>query len=373
MQVLAVSRADARAFLLRAFALDGFQTLPTVADAVETLGFVQEDSINVCGRMHDLVLRNRVQHYRPADLSRYLYGEPRRAFEYYLPNLCVLPLADYPYFLPAMRSRRDADGRYGKLSPEEEAAASVLLSAIDTSGAIFLRDTKGIGDAHGHTVSGWGTRTRLLSFVADKLFWHGTLGISRRDGFLRSFDRAENLFPAAVLNAPVLEGGEATRQLMRKKLQSRRLFRLRAVEKAALGENETMPVLIEGDPKPWHILTDDLPLLTNPAPSAPPTLFLLAPLDPLVYDRARTRFLFDFDYTWEVYVPEAKRKWGYYVLPVLLGDRLVGRIEPRVDKTGAVRVVSQSWESGFDAGAITDPLAERLAGLTTPSHPPRRD
>ena len=364
---LAVSRADARRFLVRAVGLGGYQTFEGVAGAVETLGFVQEDSINVCGRMHDLVLANRVRGYRAADLHGFLYDVPRRGFEYYLPNLCVLPVSDFPYFLPAMRYHRDRDGRYGRLTPEEEAAATVLLREVDRSGAVFLRDTQAIGAAHGHTMSGWGTKTRLLSFVADKLFWHGRLGIAQRDGFLRSFDLVENLLPPAVWDAPTPDPSDVTRHLTRKKLQARRLFRLRPAEKAVLSDADTMPVLIEGDPKPWHILTEDAEYFSpDTAHPTPNTLALLAPLDPLIYDRARTRFLWDFDYTWEVYVPEAKRKWGYYVLPVLLGDRLVGRVEPRVDKkTGTVRVVSQSWEPGFDAGAIGNALEERLTSLAT--------
>jgi len=91
----------------------------------------------------------------------------------------------------------------------------------------------------------------------------------------------------------------------------------------------------------------------------------LAPLDPFVWDRDFIRRLFDFDYVWEVYVPERKRRWGYYVLPILFGDRLVGRIEPRIDRTaGAVRIIDLWWEAGFDPLAVpgfVDALAEALA------------
>ncbi|MBC8136936.1 MAG: winged helix DNA-binding domain-containing protein, partial [Fibrella sp.] len=237
-------------------------------------------------------------------------------------------------------------------------------------GPLFLRDAKALGEAHGHTISGWGTKTRLLSFVADKLFWQGRLGIAKRDGFLRAFDRIERLLPEEILNTPSVSDAEADAYLLRKRLRARRLFRLRPADKALLGENETTPIQIETDKRPWHILTEDLPQLITRLPNNPvtqsPTLHFLAPLDPLVYDRDRTRLLWDFDYTWEVYVPQEKRKWGYYVLPILWGDRLVGRIEPRLEKrSGAVNVVSLHWEPGFDGSGLGDALKSRLADFAS--------
>jgi uncharacterized protein YcaQ len=363
--MIPVSRAAARRFLIDAFALNGFQTLPDVHAALGTLGFVQEDSINVCGRIHDLILWSRVRNYTPAALSAYLYGEvPRRAWEFYLPNLCVLPIQDYRYFAPAMRRNREKDSRWGRLTPEEEAAAQTLLTKIDADGPLFLRDAKAIGEAHGHTTSGWGTKTRLLSFVADKLFWQGHLGIAKRDGFLRAFDRVERLYPEEVWNAVPVTEEEANAYLLRKQLRARRLFRLRPAEKALLNDNETTPIQIENDKRLWHIFTDDLEKLATDHSSPTTDLHFLAPLDPLIYDRDRTRLLWDFEYTWEVYVPQEKRKWGYYVLPILWGDRLVGRIEPRIDKrSGTVNVVSLQWETGFDPAELGDALESRLVGF----------
>lgn len=363
---ITVSRTDARQFLIRAFGLNGFQSLPDVHTALETLGFVQEDSINVCGRIHDLILWSRVQNYTPAALTDYLYAEtPRRAWEFYLPNLCVLPVRDYPYFAARMHHQREKESRYGKLSPEEEAAAQVIFAKLDADGPLFLRDAKALGEAHGHTISGWGTKTRLLSFVADKLFWQGRLGIAKRDGFLRAFDRIERLLPKDILNAPAATDAEADVYLLRKRLRARRLFRLRPIDKALLGENETTPIQIENDKRPWHIFTDDLESLTTIHYPLSTGLHLLAPLDPLVYDRDRTRLLWDFEYTWEVYVPQEKRKWGYYVLPILWGDRLVGRIEPRIEKrTGTVNIVSLQWEPNFNPDELGDALKTRLTNFT---------
>ncbi len=96
------------------------------------------------------------------------------------------------------------------------------------------------------------------------------------------------------------------------------------------------------------VLREEVELLESP-PEPPPSVAFLAPLDPFMWDRELLRPLYDFDYVWEVYVPEAKRRWGYYVLPILFRDRLVGRFEPRIDRAGGrVQVLGMWWEDGFD-------------------------
>ena len=126
---------------------------------------------------------------------------------------------------------------------------------------------------------------------------------------------------------------------------------------------DLLPVEVEGVRGPRFIVSAELPLLTaaeaevaggaDPGGSDPGVAFL-APLDPFVWDRDFLRSCYDFDYVWEVYVPAAKRRWGYYVLPILYGDRLVGRIEPRIDRrTNTLGIVAAWWEDGFDP--LADP------------------
>jgi uncharacterized protein len=108
-----------------------------------------------------------------------------------------------------------------------------------------------------------------------------------------------------------------------------------------------LEVEVEGLKGTRYVVAAELPLLEGDEP-IPPAVTLLAPLDPLMWDRRQVRDLWDFEYLWEVYVPEAKRRWGYYVLPILFGDSLVGRIEPRVDRTtGTLRIIGLWWEKGF--------------------------
>jgi hypothetical protein len=114
---------------------------------------------------------------------------------------------------------------------------------------------------------------------------------------------------------------------------------------------ELAPVTVEGVRGQRYVLTDELGLLQEATRDAlePPGVAFLAPLDPLAWDRDLLRQLFGFDYVWEVYVPAARRRWGYYVLPLLFGERLIGRIEPRIDRaSGTVRVLGLWWEPGVD-------------------------
>lgn len=365
-KTISVSQAAARRFLLQAFRLEQWQPLPDVSHALDALEFVQMDSINVCGRMHDLILWARVREYCPAWLDDLLYTTPRGAFEYPFPNLCALPLRDYPYFVRAMRARAAVPGRWGALTAEELPVAERLLARITAEGPLRTRDA---GAEDGHTVSGWGTRRKLASHVLEKLWLQGRLAVHHRENFERWFDLAEHTLPPELLALHVDgaalpgEAGERAHRA-RKRLRVRRLFRPRAEDVRALGADALTQVTLEGSPRPWYVLAEDLPALVESEGGVPPEpadVHLLAPLDPLVYDRERTRALFGFEYVWEVYTPAAKRRWGYYVLPILWGDRLAGRLDPWVDRrSGTLQIHSLQLEPWVDPAAIAAPLAGRI-------------
>ena len=358
MQTIRITKAAARAFLIRAFALESWQSLPDTASAINALEFVQEDSISICARMHDLILWPRVADYAPEKLAAALYGSesaPASAFEIHFPNLAALPRADYPYFVRRMKARQAEPGRWQGLLPEEEPVAVAFLEALDTHGPL---STRRHGNDFGHMRSGWGTRATVVSQVAEKLWLHGTIGIAKRQNFERYFDRLHRIAPELAAwhdeTTTLPDDQEARRYLARKRLKAKALFRPGRDDKATLGESAFCKVEIEGLTKPWYCLTEQAPdLLDSPARRGREGGGLVAPLDPLVYDRQRTREIFDFDYTWEVYVPAEKRKWGYYVLPILQGDRLVGRVDPKLDrKTGTLHILSLELEPIADAGQV---------------------
>jgi hypothetical protein len=201
--------------------------------------------------------------------------------------------------------------------------------------------------------------------VIEKLWLHGRLAIERRENFERYFDRAERHLPE-LANSALPDPHDEAVYKTRKRLQARRLFRLKKADRELLGTEAFTPVHIEGDSKPWHILREDTNALQQAArvsstSSDNSEVHFLAPLDPLVYDRERNRSVFHFDYTWEVYTPQAKRKWGYYVLPILHGERLIGRVDPKINRaTQTLHIHSLTLEAGVEPSEIAASLARRL-------------
>jgi len=357
---LHVTSPVARRFLRRALGLD--EPFPDVAAALTHLGYVQIDPLNVCGRMHDLILRNRVAGYREGALLEFIHHPNRPGFEHYLPGAGVLaafPRAAWPYLLPHMRQRRiHARGYAGKLSPAEERLAQYLLAEIAARGPLMSDE---IAD-DGRATTAWGTNGRATKIVLEKLFVHGRVLISARRNFRRVYDLPERVLPAATLAAAEPTSPDAARWLVLARLRQRRLGTLKKAE-LPMVEDRVQPVRIDGCP-PLYCLREDAGLLDELStlnPQRSTRVALLAPLDPLIYDRRLTARLWDFDYTWEVYTPAPRRTRGYYALPVLAGDQLVGHVDPKADRQCCrLVVVSRRLRRGHQATAAVRELAQFL-------------
>ncbi|HEY1108363.1 MAG TPA: crosslink repair DNA glycosylase YcaQ family protein, partial [Opitutaceae bacterium] len=309
------------------------------------------------GRMHDLILRNRVAGYREGDLMRFLHGaegapplarEERRAFEHHVPGTGILvafPLEAWPHLLGEMQRRARRAGPWsGKLTPREKELSETLLAEIAQRGPLGSEDF----DDERRARRVWGA-AKLAKATLQKLFFHGRLLIAQRASNRRRYDLPERVLPPAVLAQPAPPAAETARWLALLKLRQRRLCALKRDE-LALVADAVQPVAVEGCP-PLYCLRDDVPLLERLASDtvapAPSLTRLLAPLDPLIYDRRVTLALWDFDYTWEVYTPPAKRVRGYYALPVLSGFELVGHVDPKADReAGRLRVMSKRIRRG---------------------------
>ena len=380
---LNLSPADARNFLLRATGL----VVPhaDVASALAHHGFIQIDPINVCGRMHEHILRTRVQDYAQGDLHQHLHGlsdeaplesrvlprSRRRAFEHFHPGRTVLaafPASAWPYLRAGMTSRARTPGRWlGKLTAAEGRLAKRILVEIETRGALSSGQIAD-GEHTTHRHNGWGN-ARLVKVVLDKLFGQGELLIARRQLGRRVYDLAERVLPARTLAKAEPTADESARWTALLKLRQHRLIPLKRTELPHV-EDKVQRVDVPGC-APLYCLRSDLALFDSPdSPDSlgalPPALSeprLIAPLDPLILDRTVLAQLWNFDYTWEVYTPPGKRKRGYYALPLLAGDKLIGHVDLKADRANnKLHTLARSCSRGFRSAPAVAEVA-RFLGL----------
>ena len=396
-----VSAAAARRFLVLRHLLAPPRSLPAGPESVmrvfDRLGVIQFDPLEVAGRNHDLTLLARIDGYRREHTDHLLYAE-RRLYETYNKSLNLVPTAELPYYRVVWDTFAAGENTSTTLAAQAELVQE-LLALIRERGPLSATDVE-----PREAIDWWWRPTNVVRAVLEALALVGTLGLSRRDGNRRVYDLVENLFPAELL-AQRVPDREGRRHRLLSRYRANGLLgtaasdiwmhtgtgELRKELRGELLDDGTLvPARVEGVKGVKYLVADELPLLAEaeaevaaglpPGGNAPGAAFL-APLDPIVWDRKLLRELFGFDYLWEVYVPAPKRRWGYYVLPLLYGDRLVGRIEPRlVRKTGTLDVLALWFEDGFDPlepgfpEAFADALRAHLAfaGLTKVAFPPRR-
>lgn len=349
-----VTVAEARGFVVQAGGLAA--PWASVGEAIRHLGYVQMDPIDVCGKMHDLILRNRVAGYRRDGLLETLYAAGEREFfEHYIPGrgvLVALPVTEYRYLSRAMRARRTRDGYGGTLDADQRRMARVILRRIRDEGPLgtgaFTNDAR--------SETGWGTMGTLARTTLDKLFLHGRLMVARRENFRRIFDLTERVLPREILAARAATPREEARWLVLERLRQRRLAHLSPAQRA-LVEKVIQPVRVD-DGRVLYCLREDAELFDGASPEPGP--MLLAPLDPVVYDRAVARAVWGFDYTWEVYTPAAKRVRGYYALPLMAGGEIIGHVDPRADRAAGELVATTNVADRAVVLAALRPLAAFL-------------
>ena len=330
------------------------------------LGSLQFDPLDVTGRNHDLILAARIDGYRRAWTDTLLYEE-RWLYETYNKGLSLVPIAELPWY----RITWDQGGVDHATSTFTDHAPLVeeLLERIRSDGPLSSTDIEPRAE-----IDWYWRPTNQVRAILEALAEAGVLGLARREGNRRVYDLAERLFPSELLAQRPPEIDQRRHKLLSRyrahgllgaggqseiwfgtgrTAADRHALRTDLVDAGAL-----VPVEVEGVRGTRFILGEEIAVLEEAARSvaagepAGPGVTFLAPLDPFVWDRDLLRSLFDFDYVWEVYVPAAKRRWGYYVLPMLAGDRLIGRIEPRIErKTGTLRIIDLWWEAGIDPPA----------------------
>jgi uncharacterized protein len=358
-----ISADHARRFLVARHLLAPPRSLPatleSVLDVVERLGSLQFDPLEVPGaRNHDLVLHARIAGYDRSWLDRWLYGSERRLIEIYNKSLNILPIGELPHYRLAWE--RADDWYRERILREQAAVAEAIIKQIRSDGPLSTAAFK----EHNHAIDWWWAPTPAARAVMEALFVSGRLGIARREGNRRFYDLIERLVPADLLALRESEE-DALRHRLWSRYRAIGLLRApgpadviygtgNAAERTRRTEElvdagALYAVEVEGLKGTAYAPAEERPLMDAATTAAiPPAVTFLAPLDPFVWDRRLLRELFGFDYVWEVYVPAAKRRWGYYVLPVLFGDRLVGRIEPRRDRASPdLRILNIWFEDGF--------------------------
>lgn len=344
-----ISVEQARNFILRrpGGLYDPAGTPATPLELVRQIGILQVDPVSVVASNHHLVARARMPEYAQAHLDQSLYDE-RALVESFHGIHAILPMEDWRYY----------DRRLGPPSRMEQAHPELMrvvmervLNEIRARGPLAARhfDTE---DDRTPMEYGWGV-TRRSQVALQTLLRRGFLHVHHREGTQRFYDLAERLLPSGLDLTPATDA-ERERHFANRDVTYAGLAFGAGGIKPAIAAGDVVPATVAGIRQPFYVARERLDALqrVEPITEGERRASMLAPLDPLVWDRKRLAALWGFAYTWEVYVPVAKRRYGPYTLPVLWGDRFVARVDPSLDRKGRVLVLRDLW---FEADAPADP------------------
>lgn len=350
-------------------------TPASVFDLVRRMGFVQLDSINYVERAHHLTLSSRLHAYRREHLAR-LSEHDRSLFEHWTHDASAVPTEWFTYWKPRFAraaARIRASGWWQeRMGGDADRHIDAVRARIVVEGPLRSQDFE---HARGQSSAWWGWKPQKAAL---EYLWHtGELSVVRRENFQKVYDLTERVFPELhCAPAPTEEEhaewacATALERLVVATPKELAGFwaaidpaRAKLWCEGAVRQGRIVPVVVEpleeggSKPRPSYALPDwERRLKRQPEP--PRLTRLLSPFDPVLRDRARTLRLFGFDYRFEAFVPEPARRFGYYVLPVLEGERLVGRIDPKFERAeGLLRVRRVYWEPGVRA------TRERVRGL----------
>ena len=355
MQSMSVDQARRTALAAQGF-LDKPHAEPTMRTFQRTLertGVLQVDSVNVLQRAHFMPLYSRMGPYDVDLLRRAAEQRPRRVVEYWAHVQAFMPVELWPVMQHRMDDQRAKRGKWGFIAETSDnlALEANLLAELADRGASTARDLdEGLPRSKDQWGWNWSETRRMLDF----LYASGQVAIAGRNSQFEIFyDLPERVIPADVLARPTPTRAEAGLELVRRAARShgvatvqdlRDYYRMPVADTAAavatlVEAGELEPVSVTGWTRPAY-LHRDARLPRRVAARA-----LLSPFDPVVWERARTEALFDFHYRIEIYVPADKRVYGYYVLPFLLGERIVARVDLKADRrfdSGVGRLVVQA-------------------------------
>jgi uncharacterized protein len=365
-----MSKAAARRIWLRAQRLDTeapFGEGPqATAAAVEHLGYVQIDTIHVIERCHHHILWNRIPAYSRADL-RQAQSSDKTVFEYWTHALSYIPSSDLRFFIPAMRRHRREGHRW--LSSVKPADMRKVMRLIREGGALTIRDIE--DDVLVDKEHLWASRKpskRALQLA----FYGGVLTISERNGMLKTYELMERHFGWDKPPHPA-SSSEITAYRLERALRAQGIVSLdsichldapskpsvRRLIDARVRRKELLSVTIEGAEKQEHWVLPET--LETAASGAANLVHILSPFDPLIIQRKRTHLVFDYEHRFEAYVPKEKRRFGYFALPVLVGDEIVAALDLKTDRKNRKLLMQKwNWVGGTAAKGSRKDLRRRI-------------
>ena len=387
--MIQLTQRQARRFLLLHHGLLGphrFHGKEGALAFIRQCGCIQFDPVDACGRNAELTLQSRVQGFKKKTLQQLLYAD-RLLLDYPDKELAILPTEDWPCFERFRRAARENGKQFAELSDLEEQAAGYIAAhgPVDASMLPF-RGKKIRWHSAIHWSGNWQGESDAARSVLEQMYSDGRLVIHHKDGARKSYDLAERCLPGNILSAadPLPDGFDHLQWRVLRRIGAVGMLpdrrsdaflgiwdldsdaRSRAFQSLKQSERITQ-VQLEGFRSPLFLRTADLPTLEIALSDQrfPPRCEFLAPLDPLLWDRKLIREIFGFSYTWEIYVPADKRKYGYYVLPILYGESFLGRIEAAAHaKESTLEIKGLWWEAGVQPRpAAVRRAVQRLAKL----------
>jgi uncharacterized protein YcaQ len=371
---LPLTNLQARHIWLRAQRLDAREPFGTgaeaVAAAVRHLGYVQIDTINVIERCHHHILFSRIPSYRRADL-RQAQTSDKSVFEYWAHALAYLPTETLRFFVADMRHYKQNPGRwFSSVQPKE---LRKVLRLVKRDGALTIRDIEEEPQEKLHLWASRKPSKRALEYA----FFIGALAIRERNGMLKTYelmprhfgwDKPPRAAPSSETIAYLLDRSLRAQGVVSLDsichLDAPRKAAVHKLIRARVRRGELVPVALDGAGKQEHWTRPEaLAAMDDAAP--PGLVHILSPFDPLIIQRKRTKLFFGYDHKFEAYLPKEKRQFGYFALPVLVGDRIVAALDLKTDRQSK-KLLMQKWTwvgEGAKRGARKDlkrPIEEEL-------------